>query len=161
LYLARSFLEASGFRLHEALQKAYSDHVWQPWQFEIAPQGFWTTAAGARQFFEWIRNDEPMEVLYELSMREIVKRGGQGLMQQTGSSVLQALKMAYPEHNFQPHRFKSVPKHHWESLENQRALFDDIFKQLQFKEMSDWYSITIETLRKMKGTGECHSSTSS
>ena len=41
----------------------------------------------------------------------------------------------------------------WENINNQRKYFDWFENKMNFKDKSDWYSITIEEIRNNGGSG--------
>jgi hypothetical protein len=79
--------------------------------------------------------------------KEIKKRGlAKALKQYQHPSTL--LSTVYPEHVWLPWKFDKCPHSYWEDLNNQRKFLDWMGKQLNFKEFSDWYSVTYKVLNK-------------
>ena len=58
------------------------------------------------------------------------------------TSLYNVISSVYPEYEWLPWRFEKVPKHYWDSLENQRKFIEWAGKELQIKEMSDWYNVS-------------------
>ena len=54
------------------------------------------------------------------------------------------LSTVYPDHNWLPWKFNAVPKHYWREMKNQKQYLEWAGKQLNTKEMSDWYKIKNE-----------------
>lgn len=50
-------------------------------------------------------------------------------------------------------RFVTVPKNHWKSIANQRKMFDEIGNALEVTSPDDWYSVTIEKVLRVEGSG--------
>jgi hypothetical protein len=57
-------------------------------------------------------------------------------------SPSQALVGVFPEYNWLPWKFAATPKNFWQDLKNQRNFMDWAGKQLNIKDMSDWYNVT-------------------
>ena len=47
----------------------------------------------------------------------------------------------YPAYDWFPWKFSRSPVHFWNEVNNQRRFMDWAGKELQIKEMSDWYKI--------------------
>lgn len=45
------------------------------------------------------------------------------------------------EYNWEVWKFSRVPNGYWEDSQNQRAVFDYIYKRLGLKTLKDWYSV--------------------
>ena len=57
------------------------------------------------------------------------------------STLYEYLRSKYPDHDWLPWKFGNVPHHFWADLKNQRKFMDWAGKELNIKEMSDWYKI--------------------
>jgi len=56
------------------------------------------------------------------------------------------LSTLYPKHKWLPWRFKATPKGWWKLQTNQRQYLDWLYKKLNYKQLSDFYSISHETI---------------
>jgi hypothetical protein len=52
------------------------------------------------------------------------------------------LSAVYPEHEWLPWKFASCPPNYWDNVNNQRKFIEWAGKQLNIKDMSDWYKVT-------------------
>ena len=59
-------------------------------------------------------------------------------------TILQAI---YPEYDWLPWRFPSVPKQYWENKSNHKKLAEWLARELNIKEMDDWYKVTTKVLQ--------------
>lgn len=59
-----------------------------------------------------------------------------------------ALTTVFPHHSWEIWRFERVPNGFWESRQNRRAFFEQIYKNLEFQSWEEWYTIRIEVLAK-------------
>jgi hypothetical protein len=55
----------------------------------------------------------------------------------------------YPEYDWLPWKFDNCPRNYWASLQNQRKFMDWAASQLNIKEMSDWYKISVQVLQQV------------
>jgi hypothetical protein len=67
--------------------------------------------------------------------------GGNTLIHQYNGSLSVLLAENYPEYEWLPWKFEKCPRNYWEDLKNQRKFADWAGKQLNIKEMSDWYNV--------------------
>jgi hypothetical protein len=54
------------------------------------------------------------------------------------------LSALYPEHDWLPWKFDKCPRNFWDNVNNQRKFMDWAGKQLNVKEMSDWYNVSVK-----------------
>ncbi len=67
--------------------------------------------------------------------------GGKPLLEIYENSMLKFLTNMVPSYEWLPWKFASVPKHFWDSKENQKWFLESARKELGIKEMQDWYDI--------------------
>jgi 5-hydroxyisourate hydrolase-like protein (transthyretin family) len=58
------------------------------------------------------------------------------------SSPPKLLAKLYPEYEWLPWKFEKCPKNYWDDVNNQKKFIDWAGKQLNIKEMTDWYNVT-------------------
>lgn len=66
-------------------------------------------------------------------------------------SMYHALQTVYPEYEWTPHLFSQVPHHYWKEKSSQRKFMDWISEQLGIVKQDDWFSITVDNVRKLGG----------
>jgi hypothetical protein len=137
----------------------YPDHDWLPWKFARCPDGYWNDMKNQKQFMDWASKELKIhemndwyKVSYKVTLPLILKLkiqdlcdigGGSLLNSKYNASPLQLLSDIYPEYNWLPWKFAvRCPRNFWESVENQRKFMDWAGKQLNVKEMSDWYKVS-------------------
>jgi hypothetical protein len=81
-----------------------------------------------------------------LKLKDLIDLGGQTLVSHVyKGSLLQLLSATYPDYDWLPWKFDGeCPPEFWDSVKNQRKFTDWAAKQLNIKEMSDWYNITFQ-----------------
>jgi len=99
---------------------------------EKAPFSFWNSET-EKSFFDWLGKQlkfNSLDEWYKITAGVIGKFGGSGALGNHNNSPLQALQAIYPEHNWIPWKFNTVPRSYWENLQNQKSFFDWVAIQL-------------------------------
>lgn len=138
-----------GGSITRALQHFHPQHKWYPWLFSRVAQNFWKDNLTRREFFDWAKEDlglNSMEGWYDVTVDEIRKRGGSGLLCEFGDSLMAALFYIYPEHPWDLLKFHKMPQNFWSTPRRRKLYFDWIGRQLGIKEMVDWYKISLDDL---------------
>jgi len=63
-----------------------------------------------------------------------------------------ALAAAFPDHRFEPWRFRRVPSHFWASDSNIRPTLEWVAKMKHIKSAEDWYNLTSKDLVQLGRT---------
>jgi 5-methylcytosine-specific restriction endonuclease McrA len=79
--------------------------------------------------------------------KEIRSIGGFGLLQEYKHSMFDLLTKMYPEHKWTPWEINKVTVNYWEDESNRKKAVDWAGKQLNVKQLDDWYNV----LQKVKG----------
>jgi hypothetical protein len=136
----------------QALQTAYPEHHWQSWKFE---RPLWTLET-QRQFLEHLAatklNIQSLDGWYKVKSADVISKGGSGLLQGYGGSLIAALQAVYPDHEWQEWRFKQIPGLLWQDPKNITRFFDWLGKELRITTVEDWYQIHPSLLTEGKGT---------
>lgn len=66
-------------------------------------------------------------------------------------SLLQVLKTAYPETQWQPWILNEEPKDYWNNLDNVRAYFNWHGEKLELNNPNDWYKKSLVDILKWRG----------
>ena len=70
------------------------------------------------------------------------------MLEKYNFSPSQLISSVYSEFDWLPWRFYRCPNYYWEDLNNQRKFVDWVGKNLNIKEMSDWYKVTSQVFNK-------------
>jgi hypothetical protein len=73
--------------------------------------------------------------------------GGSGLLKKYNGSIAVLLSTMYPKYDWLPWRFEMCPRGYWDDVNNQIKFINWVSKQLNIKQMSDWYKITHKVLK--------------
>lgn len=123
----------------------------------------WRGTTVLNDFFEWIRCDilqfRFLEEWYSVKYDDLVARLKQHgvpvtiLQHYCGGSMVNAIKEAYPTHEWLDWRFSKVPRGFWDTQENRRRFFKWAEEQLDIKTMEDWYKIKLHDVAELGGGG--------
>jgi hypothetical protein len=80
-----------------------------------------------------------------MKFQELNEIGGGGLISgKYKGSPSHLLSQVYPDYDWLPWKFGTSPHYFWDDLKNQRKFLEWAAKELNIKEMSDWYKITMK-----------------
>lgn len=102
--------------LPSALQSVYPEHSWQFEKFKrriTRPLGFWTSVENRREFIINLHaqlGHKSMDDWYKVTVEDICKNGGGGLLNYYNRSPSATLQSVYPQHNWDLQKFKAVRK---------------------------------------------------
>lgn len=127
------------------LRAHYPNHRWLTWRFPHVPRGHFDDPQNRAECVNWLAERLGIDRLdgwYEVSVRDVSREGGRKILRRFGDSLSDMLVTVYPDHEWEPWKFKGVPKGFWDERENQRRFGDWLGKQLGIKELGDWYNVT-------------------
>ena len=58
------------------------------------------------------------------------------------NSPIKMLQSLFPEKNFLPWKFSTIPNFFWDKESNRKAYLNWLSNKLNIKDFSDWYNIT-------------------
>ena len=90
---------------------------------------------------------------YQVTVKDVVAKGGGGLMQFCRNSLFTMLASHYPDHTWTPWKFHQVPKRYWKEVANQKDCVERIGKELEVRSLEDWYGIKQSQLVASGGRG--------
>jgi len=114
--------------------------------------GGWNSRERHKEFFD--RSGETlgygsMEDWYNLTIKEISKYGGNGLLYyHYNSSPSAALQTVYPKHNWMLWKFKCVPRGYWESLlkdpKELKSMLDWLGEQMSLQNCTCFFVVLLQ-----------------
>jgi hypothetical protein len=81
-----------------------------------------------------------------VTIKDLNKVGGSSLLHKYNDSLSLLLSTVYPEYEWLPWKFIKSPRNYWENVNNQRKYIEWAGKQLNIKQLSDWYKVTRKVL---------------
>ncbi len=134
----------------KVVQSVYPEHEWLCWKLDgQIPTGHWRNHDHGKQFFNWLGMQlgyKEMDDWYNVTVDSINHHGKRILSQHYNTSPSQALQTVYPEHDWVMWRFGNTPKDFWENDSHHKQFFDWLGTQLEYKEMDDWYNVTVDSI---------------
>lgn len=73
------------------------------------------------------------------------REGGDTFLSKYDNSLHKALSSLYPDHDWLPWAFESVPRGFWDILENQKKFLDWFAKEAGITKMEQWYTIQVNS----------------
>lgn len=141
------------------LRDTYREHPWEIGKFSKAPQSYWSSSHSQKKFI--LELGEKLGIKtgdyaswYKITVDDILRHGGRGLLFHHGNSVIQILKSVFPEHHWNPGKFIKIPKNIWASKSFQRDYLDELGETLGIKkgELEGWYVISYDEVIKHGGS---------
>ena len=119
-------------------------------EFQQKNRGYWAVRENQLHFLSSLAkkfNIASKDEWGEITFKDIKNNGGGALLDlyhNSHSLLISSLLPSVPLSSFR----KKKPKHYWDSLDNQRSLFDRCYYEVKFKSMEEWYHISSHMLKK-------------
>jgi hypothetical protein len=128
--------------LTKTLQSLYPNHKWYSWKFEQKVySGFWDQTENQKEFMDWLGKEmgiNKKEEWLKLSKKDFEEKGGTGLLYKYGGSIYRLIQAVYPD------------------KQKERQFVDWLGKELGFKQMDDWYKLTVKDIKENGGARLLH-----
>lgn len=133
-------------RPSQLLAALFPNHPWKPWKFVVTPRGFWRRAENRKKYVSWLARElsvkKPSD-WYQFTYRDFAERYGLGLLGVFKDDLLPILQEHYPRFHWQPWRFRERRMGgFWRLRKNRVTYMKWLGKELKFKTLDDWYSIS-------------------
>lgn len=102
----------------------YPEFNWDPYLRNRVPKSYWNKPENIRTFMDRLKeqfNIQSIEDWYRVSVRQIISKGGGGLLQIYNNSLISIFTIAYPEIKWNETKFKTKDKR-----SAQRLLYNQI-----------------------------------
>jgi hypothetical protein len=80
---------------------------------------------------------------YHINTRDVIAKGGGGLLHRFDNSLAAALESVYPDFRWQLWRFPQVPDGFWDRAENLREYANWLRGELEVGELKDWFRVSL------------------
>jgi hypothetical protein len=130
------------------------DPVWIPGP---APWRYWEDRHNRRNYLLWLGWNlgfRKMKDWYRLNSVGPLRNHVRGLLNHWPSYV-DAVRECHPEYDWQGWLFPQVPARFWEVPANRRRYLLWLGERLGFREMDDWYALTVSDLQRNCGARLC------
>jgi hypothetical protein len=129
------------------LTAIYPGYKWLPWKFKVTHNGFWDNKKNQKEYMDWLfkeLNYNDINDWYKISTNLIQANYGTTLLRKHYDNSLQLLiKDLYPEHKWLNWKFNQTTIGFWENINNQKEYMDWLYKELDYKSMENWYSVSL------------------
>ena len=125
-------------------------------------KGHWNDSKNQQQYFDFLSKElgiQKLEDWYRIDPSQLIEKGGSSMLKEYfGGSLPKALKLIYPEFEWEENRFEYVnlkrfSSGYWDFFENHKLFMDNVALQLGIKSMEDWYSVRIAQIKSKGGSG--------
>lgn len=140
--------------LSNTLKQLYPEHPWNELKFENTRPNTWRNESNRKNALEKVGVElgvKKMEDWYNISVVDVQKKAN-FINRYYNGCLATALQQLYPEHPWDPFRFKVIPKNYWDNEDNQRKYFERIGKELGVTKLDDWYNVSQDVVRRNKGS---------
>jgi hypothetical protein len=91
-----------------------------------------------------------MDDWYSISVTTVKEQGASFITTHYNSSLYEALKKLFPEHDWKDEKFAKLPQSYWKNENNQRKILEKIGRELGVRKLDDWYKISFQQFHKKK-----------
>jgi hypothetical protein len=118
--------------------------------------GYWKVEENQKNFFDQLAADLGIDVnqtnhWYNISAKDIINKGGKGLLKHYNGSHIRALQNIYKELEWFSWHFQSVGKKFWNQEKNVLAYMTWVSSKLGITQLDDWYSISTDLIQHFHG----------
>jgi len=140
--------------LFRVLVELFPEFSWKPWFFHYVSSDFWSSPSNRKAFMDWLGktlNVIEFNEWYQVKPSQVSQLGGFGLLHLYAGSIQMVLASVYPEIDWRPWLFPSVPKGYWDIASNVQQYLCWVSDQLSLVRMEDWYDVSRKQLISLKG----------
>jgi hypothetical protein len=149
----RELLQKYNFSLNRAVGALFQDHSWNPNEFSpnnslegnISNLRAFLTSLGKSLGFV----DNDFISWYKVSAEILKEHGAVSVLKKYKYRLPRILRAAFPEHSWNPQDFERYSEQ-WTD-EKRRQVLETIGEKLGIKELSEWYKVPFQTLRRLGG----------
>ena len=132
----------------EIVKELYPRSSYKPWQFQSVTDGFWDDPKNCRGYMVWFAKRLGIKKKtdwYPIKVTDFKKNYGGGFIKRFRKTYF-ALKYVYPNYEWLPWLFPSVPDGFWDESANRKWYYAWLGKQLRLKTEEDWLSLKARQL---------------
>jgi hypothetical protein len=144
------------------IMELYGEYQWIPWKFESVPRGFWEDRKNCLKFLKHVEKEMniiSMDSWYFIKLNDIIKHGGSTLLQRYEMSLYRLLDDLYPEYDWKPWKFHTVPQGLWDDGDMICRYMEWMSQEFEIKSPEDWYSMDIRSLMEKGASSLIHKHT--
>ena len=137
------------------LHYKYDQDRWLLRIWETLPKEHWEKKDNQRYYLEWLGKQlgiSQLEDWYRVTAKVIQCNGGAVLLDKFNSSITKLFQSVYPGHKWFLWIWEIVPKGFWDQKGNQKSFLNWLGEFLNFKQMDDWYQVTLTDITDNGGS---------
>ena len=137
-----------------AVNDCYPEYDWLEWKFVQVHRGFWDSVANCRRYLDWLGRElkfRDLDDWYAVSFEEFRTHRGAVMLANFGWSISATIVACFPEHEWCEWKFVHVPRGFWDSQKNRRRYLKWLGRELGYRTLDDWYSVTYKDFRRNHG----------
>jgi len=141
----KHFLSYYGHSLVAVLRKFHPRKRWHEWLFHSTGPYFWDEPANRLRYMSWLANELGFRTAtdwYQLNAQTLKDKHGHGLFNRYHCSVRALIADCFPDHDWKPWLFSTVPAGFWNQRENRLQYMAWLGHRLRFRKPEDWYQVT-------------------
>ncbi len=123
------------------------DGTSHPWELTRVPRSFWSKRENRVRYMTWLAQrlglQQPTD-WYQVDKHAFEQNYGATIIQKMSKKEL--VQELYPDFDFKPWLFRTVPKQFWSSQTNRKEYLDWLGEALGFQSVEDWYKLTSQDL---------------
>jgi hypothetical protein len=116
------------------------------------PYNFFKDRKNQRMYFDWLKkyhNIETQDDWKRVPVNGILA----SILKSYRGSLTSALEVLYPELKWKTWEVERLPVSYWDNMDNQRAFFRQLSKELNIERPEDWYQVRLVDVHNRKGAG--------
>jgi hypothetical protein len=82
-------------------------------------------------------------------LKDLLRVGCGSILNKYNSSLYLLVSSIYSEYEWLPWKFTLAPINYWNSINNHKRFIDWASKQLNIKDMSDWYKVSYRVINNI------------
>ena len=137
----RGLLHLHANSLHKVLSSVYPEYEWISWKFHSEQKD-----NSPKQFVNMVAKELNIQDLndwYKITKEDLLPfKRANSILRAHNFSLYKLLSSVYPEHIWLPWKFAKA--YTWTDSKQWKSFVDSIAKELNIKEMKDWYNIKPE-----------------
>lgn len=133
------------------LKGVYPEYDWKPWLFKTSIRNFWKDDENSKALFQWL--ETKFNIAKEEDWYQVTRKDIRNLKIGNKVNIMNFLTKFYPTYNWKPWLFKNSPDGIWDNKEKRKDYYNWLKKELNIKNLNDWYQICGKVLIKNYNAG--------
>lgn len=146
-----------GDSVQAALLDYIPDYPWKAWLFANTPNRYWQERDNRHSYMAWLGEKlgfQSPEEWYGITKESFHEHAGGGLLRCCYNDSPQlAVREFFPDLEWTPWLFVSVPQQFWKDVNNRLCYLKWLGQELNFQSTNDWYKLSSTDFKRHHGAG--------